>query len=91
MVRIENEADIIVLTLKEAGQSPYDVLPSGKSVPVFNPSVPPFSPQIKTGSTIPVHPPPIIPNPTAHTAIDTNASETTNGVPISDKFKIIPA
>ena len=83
----KNEADIIVSTLKEAGQSLYDILPSGKSVPVFNPSVPP----LKSGSTTPVHPPTTIPNLIAHKAIDTNATETTNGVPISEKYKVIPA
>jgi len=55
-----------------------------------NPSVPPLSPPLKSGSTIPVHPHTIIPNPIAHKAIDTNATETTNSVSISDEYKIIP-
>jgi hypothetical protein len=35
--QLKDEADIIVSTLKEAGQSLYDPLPTGKSVPPFNP------------------------------------------------------
>ena len=71
------------------GQSLYDVLPSEKYV--FNLSVPPLSPPLKYGSTIPVHTSSIVPSNIAHKAIDTNATETTTGVPISEKYKIIPA
>ena len=84
----------IVSTLKEPGQSLYDVLLSGKSVPILNPSVPPLSSPIKSGSTIPVTPasfPTIIPSNNGHKALDTNATAVTTGVPISVKYKFIPA
>ena len=44
---LKQEADIIVSTLKEAGQSLYDPLPSGKNVPQFQPAVSPLSPPLK--------------------------------------------
>ena len=47
---LKQEADIIVSTLKEAGQSLYDPLPSGKNVPQFQPAVSPLSPPLKSGS-----------------------------------------
>jgi hypothetical protein len=45
----KNEADVIVSTLLEAGQSLYDVLPTGKTttVPSFNPVVPPLTPFLR--------------------------------------------
>ena len=49
-----------------------------------------MSPPLKSGSTIPVNSPTINPAPIAHKAIDTNATETINGVLISEKYKIIP-
>ena len=39
--QLKDEADIIVSTLKDEGQSLYDPLPTSTSVPPFNPSVPP--------------------------------------------------
>ena len=51
--QLKNEADIVVSTLKEAGQSLYDLLSTGKSVPPFNPSVSPLSPPFKSGTTVP--------------------------------------
>ena len=49
---------------------------------------------LKFDSTIPVTPtsfPIIIPSNIVHKAVDTNATETATDVPISDKYKVIPA
>ena len=46
----------MVPTSTEAGQTLCDSLPTGKSIPNFNPStsLPPSSPPLKSGSTIPI-------------------------------------
>ena len=46
--QLNDEADIILSTLKEAGRSLYDPLPTGKSVPPFNPSISPLCPPLKS-------------------------------------------
>ena len=46
--QLNDEADIILSTLKEAGPSLYDPLPTGKSVPPFNPSISPLCPPLKS-------------------------------------------
>ena len=51
--QIKDEVDIIVSTLKEADQSLYDPLPTGRSVPPFNPSILPLSPPLKSGAIVP--------------------------------------
>ena len=51
----KNEADIIISTLKEAGQSLYDNLPNGKQLQPFQPSVQPLSPPLKSGPTFPIN------------------------------------
>ena len=43
---LKQEADIIVSTLKEAGQSLYDPLSIGKSVPLFQPTESNLSPPL---------------------------------------------
>ena len=92
--QLKDEADIIVSTLREAGQSLYDPLPTGKTIPSFNPSVSPLSPPLKSGTTVPssvssMHSsgqPGI-----QHKALSTSDTSTTTGVPISEVYKVIPA
>ena len=84
---MKDEADIIVSTLKEVGQSLYDTLPTGKSVPPFNPLVSPLSPHLKAGTTVPSLFP--IPSPfsvtskqISHKVLSTSDIVTTTGIPI---------
>jgi hypothetical protein len=85
----KNEADVIVSTLREAGQSLYDVLPTGKSVPSFNPVVPPLTPFLKSGPTVPTTSSPAkLP---LHKAASVTSTVTLAGVPIADAYKTIPA
>jgi hypothetical protein len=54
----------------------------------------PLSPPLKPGSAsliLPVAIPTMIQKHIVQKAVDTNATEFTTGVPISDKYKIIPA
>jgi hypothetical protein len=85
---LKNEADTIVSTLREAGQSLYDTIP-GKPIAPFMPKVQPLSPPLKSGPT--VSPTTVSKNFPSHKATSTASTQTTAGIPIAEPYKLIPA